>query len=68
MTRMPAQALLYAIQLIGCVIAILWVRVILEIGVVLFNIVTKLGSIDSHLAGMKTVQPRDAPVTHANSQ
>ncbi len=61
MTRMPAQALLYMIELIGCVMAVLWIRVILEAGIVLFNIVTKLGSIDSHLAQMKTAQPHNTP-------
>ena len=60
----PGQALLLALQSIACILAVLWLRVLLESGIVLFNIVTKLGSIDDRLAVMnrrETAGPAQPP-------
>lgn len=52
MKLLPGQVILLGLQLIASTLAVLWLRVILESGIVLFNIVTKLGSIDDRLAAM----------------
>jgi hypothetical protein len=59
--HLPLQALLYILELAACTIAVLWLRVILEGGIVLFSIVTKLGSIDERLANLN--RPGIPPTT-----
>lgn len=50
--HLPMMVLLYSLQLAAGILAVLWLRVLLEGGIVLFNIVSKLGSIDERLASM----------------
>ncbi len=57
--RVPRSLGIYTVQIIASVIGILWIRVVLEGAIVLFNIVSKLGAIDEHLVAMNRSPRKD---------
>jgi hypothetical protein len=53
----PLQSSIYTIEVLACILAVLWCRVLLEAAIVLFQMVTKLRSIDERLATMQPPPP-----------